>query len=122
MQVTFALHNRTGLIVSRHEANMSVHTASALPSAKRLFFPSGLILIVDNFDVDVGVSSEGDYFVVNLRPPFRVEGQGGQVRKLSKVQEEAVARECLTQALGCAHRYRVPASPTSKKKATKTKK
>ena len=100
MQVTFALHNRTGLVVSRHDANMSVHTAAALPHAKRLFFPSGLILVVDNFDVDIGASHERDYFIVNLRPPFRVESQGGRSKKLRKDEEEAVASECLAQAFG----------------------
>jgi hypothetical protein len=79
---------------------MSVHTASALPSAKRLFFPSGpggFVLLVDNFDVDIGVG-EQEYFVVNLRPPFRLESQSGKSKKLAKSEEEAVAVECLRQA------------------------
>jgi hypothetical protein len=100
MQVTFALHNRTGLIVSRHDVNMSVHTASALPSAKRLFFPGGFILLVDNFDVDIGIAGIEEYFIVNLRPPFRIESLSGQSKKLRKAEEDDVAAECLNQAIG----------------------
>ena len=97
MKVKFVLRTRDDLAVSQYDVNMSVHTASALPSAKRLFFPGGFVLLVDNFDVDIGVG-EQEHFIVNLRPPFRIESESGKSKKLSKSEEEVVAIECLRQA------------------------
>ncbi len=98
MNVKLVLRTRSDLAVSQYDVNMSVHTASALPSAKRLFFPGGFVLLVDNFDVDIGVGNEQEHFIVNLRPPFRIESQSGKSKKLNKSEEEAVAVECLRQA------------------------